>query len=41
MLAESDSLRKMAIGLSQIENGEGVGHKKALQKINALKKKWK
>ena len=41
IVAESDSLRKMAIGLSQIENGDGVPHKEALLKIKALKKKWK
>ncbi len=41
LLNESDSLKKMAIGLSQIEANEGLSHKKALQKLKALKKKWK
>ena len=41
IVVESESLRKMAIGLSQIENNEGISHKKALLKIKALKKKWK
>ena len=41
ILNESEALKKMAIGLSQIESNEGVSHKKALQKLKALKKKWK
>ena len=38
LVGHSDSLRKMAIGLSQIASGEGVSHTKALK---MLKKKWK
>ena len=38
---EKESLQKMAIGLAQIEQGKGVPHKKALKKLEALKKKWK
>ncbi len=41
ILIESESLRKMAIGLSQIENNEGLSHKKALVKLKSIKKKWK
>ena len=41
ILNESEALKKMAIGLSQIESDEGLTHKKALQKLKALKKKWK
>lgn len=41
LLDQSEALRKMAVGLSQIESGEGVSHKKAIQKLKALKKKWK
>ncbi|MCB0368624.1 MAG: type II toxin-antitoxin system Phd/YefM family antitoxin [Bdellovibrionales bacterium] len=41
IIAESESLRKMAIGLTQIEAGEGLSHKRALQEIKELKKKWK
>ena len=41
IIDEKESLRKMTIGLSQIESGEGISHKKAIQKIKALKKKWK
>ena len=41
LLNETENLKKMAIGLSQIENGNGVSHKKALQKLKSLKKKWK
>lgn len=41
ILTESESLKKMAIGLSQIEEGRGISHKKAIQQLKALKKKWK
>lgn len=41
LLDQSDALRKMAVGLSQIESGEGISHKKAIQKLKVLKKKWK
>lgn len=41
LVDQSAALRKMAIGLSQIESGEGVSHKKAIQKLRSLKKKWK
>lgn len=41
LVDQSDALKKMAIGLSQIENGGGISHKKAINKLNTLKKKWK
>ena len=41
ILDEKEVLRKMAIGLAQHEAGEGVTHKKAIKKLNDLKKKWK
>ena len=41
LLSESESLRKMAVGLSQIEDRKGLSHKKALQKLKLLKKKWR
>jgi len=41
LLDERESLKKMALGLSQIESGEGVSHKDALKKLKSLKKKWK
>jgi PHD/YefM family antitoxin component YafN of YafNO toxin-antitoxin module len=41
LVDQSNALRKMAIGLSQIESGEGISHKKAIQKLRALKSKWK
>jgi prevent-host-death family protein len=41
LLDQSDALRKMAVGLSQIESGKGISHKKAIQKLQSLKKKWK
>ena len=40
IIEEKEALKKMAIGLSQIESGEGISHKKAKQKLEALKKKW-
>lgn len=41
LIKEKEELKKMAIGLSQIENGEGISHSKAKNKLNSLKKKWK
>ena len=41
IMDEKESLKKMAIGLSEIELGEGLSHKKALKKLEVLKKKWK
>ncbi len=41
ILDEKELLKRMTIGLSQIESGEGISHKMALQKLKVLKKKWK
>jgi hypothetical protein len=41
LLEEKETLKKMAIGLSEIESGEGHSHKDALKKMKAMKKKWK
>ena len=41
ILSESESLRKMAIGLTEIESGKGISHASAVKKLKALKKKWK
>lgn len=41
MLDEKEALKKMTIGLSQIESGEGFDHKSAIKKLKAMKKKWK
>ncbi len=41
LLNEKESLKKMAIGLSQIESGNGVKHRAALKKLNSMKNKWK
>ncbi len=41
LVDQSEAMKKMAIGLSQIENGDGISHKKAIKKLNDLKKKWK
>ncbi len=41
LLDQNESLRKMAVGLSQIEAGDGVSHKNAVKKLKAIKKKWK
>lgn len=41
MLDEKEALKKMAIGLSQIESGESISHKSAIRKLKAMKKKWK
>ena len=41
LLDEKESLKKMALGLSQIESGDGISHQAALKKIESLKKKWK
>lgn len=34
MIDQIESLKKMAIGLSQIEEGFGVGHKESIKKLN-------
>ena len=41
LLEEKEALRKMAIGLSEIESGKGIPHKEALDKIRLFQKKWK
>ncbi len=41
LLNEKEALRKMAIGLSQIKEGKGISHKKAVSKLKALSSKWK
>lgn len=41
ILDQNESLKKMSIGLSQIESGLGINHKDALKKIKAMKNKWK
>lgn len=41
ILEEKEALRKMAIGLAQIESGEGISHKDALKQLKTLKNKWK
>lgn len=41
MIDDKEALKKMAIGLSQIEEGQGIKHKSALKKLRSLKNKWK
>ena len=41
LLDEKEALKKMAIGLAEVEAGKSVPHKEALKKLNSLKKKWK
>ena len=41
ILAESENLRKMAIGLTEIESSKGISHASAVKKLKALKSKWK
>lgn len=41
LLEEKETLKKMAIGLSQIKEGKGISHKKAISKLTVLKDKWK
>jgi PHD/YefM family antitoxin component YafN of YafNO toxin-antitoxin module len=41
MSDQIQSLKKMAIGLSQIEEGKGVSNKNAIKKLSQLKRKWK
>lgn len=41
ILDEREALRKMTIGLSQIESGKGISHSEALRKLKAMKAKWK
>lgn len=41
LLDEKESLRKMAIGLTEIKEGKGISHKSALKKLSSLKNKWK
>ena len=41
MSDQIQSLKKMAIGLSQIDDGKGVTHKDAIKKLKQLKNKWK
>lgn len=41
LLDEKEALKKMAIGLSQIKEGKGISHKKAVSQLKGLSKKWK
>ncbi len=41
LLEEKESLKKMAIGLTQIKEGKGVSHKNAISKLKKMSKKWK
>lgn len=41
LLDEKEALKKMAIGLSQIKEGKGISHKKAISKLKKLSNKWK
>jgi len=41
LLDEKEALRKMAVGLSEIESGKGISHKEALKKLKGIKQKWK
>lgn len=41
LLNEKEALKKMAIGLSQIKEGKGIPHKKAISQLKSLSKKWK
>ena len=41
LLDEREALRKMAIGLSEVESGKSVSYQDALKRLRRLKKKWK
>lgn len=41
IIDENMALKKMAIGLSEIESGMGIKHKDILKKFKIFKNKWK
>lgn len=41
LLEERDVLRSIGIGVSQLESGKVVSHKKAIAELNRIKNKWK
>jgi len=41
LLEEQEFLRQTAIGLAQLESGDGVSHQDALKKFTKMQKKWK
>jgi len=41
LLDQKEALRKMAVGLVEVQSGDLVPHKEALKKFKQLKKKWK
>ena len=41
MTEESETLRAIAIGASELDAGKSVSHREALTRLKALKSKWK
>lgn len=40
MLKELEDLKKIALGISEIDSGKGISHTEAKARLNSLKKKW-
>jgi hypothetical protein len=40
ILKENEDLKQIAIGISEIDSGNGISHTDAKSKLHSLKKKW-
>lgn len=41
LMSDLENLKEIALGISELDAGEGIEHSKALTKISQMKKKWK